>query len=100
MAYIDYVSLEEGSSALKALHERLAGPRGEVDNIVWIHGPNPAAMDHHVRVFVHERSRAEWVWQEILQRAVGIGLGGLALYGRHKRKQTRRRHPQYSKVVF
>ncbi len=51
MAYIVYVPHEEGSKKLAELHQRYQEPSGGVDNIIWIHSHNPAAMEAHYRLY-------------------------------------------------
>lgn len=47
MAYIDYIFDKDASKELRALYDRHRRPDGVVDNILRIHGPNPASMEGH-----------------------------------------------------
>ncbi len=51
MAYIDYISPEEGSKKLAELYRRYREPWGGVDNIIRIHSQNPSAMEAHYRLY-------------------------------------------------
>ena len=51
MAYIGYIAEEEAGTELAELYTRYRAPWGGVDNILRIHGPNPASMEAHVGVY-------------------------------------------------
>jgi alkylhydroperoxidase family enzyme len=51
MAFIRFVPPEEASTKLAELYHRYQEPWGGVDNIIRIHGQNPAAMETHYRLY-------------------------------------------------
>ena len=51
MAYIPYVSQEDASPELRELYERYRDPDGAIDNILRIHGLNPASLTGHVNFY-------------------------------------------------
>ncbi len=51
MAYIRYVKDEEASLELRALYDRYREPGGYVDNILRIHGLNPAGLKAHFDLY-------------------------------------------------
>ena len=53
MAFIEMIPFGEATGRLADLLRRLGGSRRRVDHIVWIHGLDPASMDHHARYYSH-----------------------------------------------
>ncbi len=51
MAYIPYILDEEASPELAGLFDRYRDPAGHVDNILRIHGPNPASLEAHFQLY-------------------------------------------------
>ena len=51
MAHIEYVDEESASEELQGLYDRYRAPWGGVDNILRIHGLNPASMEAHVGLY-------------------------------------------------
>ena len=51
MACIHYIPPEEASGKLTELYRRYQEPWGGVDNIIRIHGHNPAAMEAHYKLY-------------------------------------------------
>lgn len=52
MAYIRYVPRTEAGPALRELYERYARPGEEMDNIIRIHGLNPASLRGHLDLYL------------------------------------------------
>lgn len=53
IAYIRYILAGEAGPRLAALYDRYADARGNVDNILRIHSPNPPSMEHHHDLYRH-----------------------------------------------
>jgi alkylhydroperoxidase family enzyme len=53
MAHIPYVPLDEARGLLAELRDRYRDAEGRVDNILWIHGPNPRSLHDHARLYSH-----------------------------------------------
>ena len=51
MAYIDYISHDDASDELKELYNKYGEPDGTIDNIVRIAGPNPKALEFHLKFY-------------------------------------------------
>ena len=51
MAFIPYISDEDASPELRVLYDRYRDPSGQVDNVLRIHGPNPASLEGHYRLY-------------------------------------------------
>ena len=51
MTWIRIVSFEEAQGRLKRLYERIAGPGGNVDNIMLAHGLRPHTMEGHLALY-------------------------------------------------
>jgi alkylhydroperoxidase family enzyme len=53
MSFIRMIPFAEATGRLADLFRRLSGSRGAVDHILWIHGLDPASMEHHLRYYAH-----------------------------------------------
>lgn len=53
MAFISYIPETAASEDLQKLYERYREPSGGVDNIIRIHGHNPASMETHYELYRH-----------------------------------------------
>ena len=51
MAYIPYIPDDEAPPGLAELYDRYRDPAGHVDNILRIHGPNPASLEAHFKLY-------------------------------------------------
>ncbi len=51
MAFIRYIEEHEASSELRELYDRYRAPAGHVDNILRIHGHNPASLAGHYELY-------------------------------------------------
>ncbi len=51
MAYIRYITEREASPRLRELYDRYRDPSGQVDNILRIHGHNPASLVGHYQLY-------------------------------------------------
>ena len=69
MAYIRYIEEEDASPRLRALYDRYRDPQGHVDNVLRIHGPNPASLEAHFQLYktlMHGRSDLTIVQREMI----------------------------------
>ena len=53
MPHIPMVPYDEAEGPLSRLFLKFSRGRGWVDNIIWIHTPNPPSMEYHVRYYAH-----------------------------------------------
>lgn len=53
MAFIPYVPDGEAQGLLAELYRRYADGDGHLDNILRIHGLNPASLAHHLQLYAH-----------------------------------------------
>ena len=53
MAHIPYVPVDEAEGLLAELRSRYGNADGSVDNVLWIHGPNPRSLQDHARLYSH-----------------------------------------------
>ena len=51
MSWIRTISFDEATGRLRALYERVAGPGGNVDNIMMAHGLRPHSMEGHMAIY-------------------------------------------------
>ncbi len=51
MAYIAYIEEKDASDALRELYDRYRNPKGHVDNVLRIHGHNPASLKAHFELY-------------------------------------------------
>ena len=51
MAFIRYVDEQDASPRLRELYDRYRDPKGHVDNILRIHGHNPASLETHFQLY-------------------------------------------------
>ena len=51
MAYIRYIDEDDASPRLRELYDRYRDPKGHVDNVLRIHGPNPASLEAHFHLY-------------------------------------------------
>ena len=51
MAWIKMIDEQDAKGRLKKEYERLLGPDGKLDNILKIHGPNPASLRGHFDLY-------------------------------------------------
>jgi alkylhydroperoxidase family enzyme len=73
MAYIRYISDEQASPELRALYDRGRDPKGQLDNILRIHGPNPPSLAAHFDLYatvMRGRSDLSRVQREMIAVAV------------------------------
>jgi len=73
VAYIGFIDESEADDELKRLYDAYRAPWGGVDNILRIHGPNPASMKAHVdlyRVLMFGRSPLSRRQREMLALVV------------------------------
>lgn len=69
MAYIKYVDEQAASNELRELYDRYRGPEGDIDNILRIHGLNPASLEGHARLYrtlMHGRSELSRPQREMI----------------------------------
>jgi len=51
MPWIETVPFEEATGKLRKLYDRVAGPEGNVDNIMMVHGLRPHSMEGHMALY-------------------------------------------------
>ncbi|MCA1733005.1 MAG: carboxymuconolactone decarboxylase family protein [Acidobacteria bacterium] len=75
MAHIKMIEVEEADSELTAAYERVAGARGEVANILKIHGVSPRVMLAHLDLYREVQfSRSELSRREREMMAVAVSV--------------------------
>ena len=52
MAYIRYVEDGDAGDELRTIYDRYREPAGHVDNILRIHGLNPASLTGHAQLYL------------------------------------------------
>lgn len=69
MAFIGYIDEDEASPELRELYDRFRSPPGQLDNILRIHGPNPASLVGHYQLYetlMRGRSELSIVQREMI----------------------------------
>jgi alkylhydroperoxidase family enzyme len=51
VAYIAYIEEDDASDELRRLYDRYRDPKGHVDNVLRVHGHNPASMQKHFELY-------------------------------------------------
>ena len=51
MAFISYIPENDASPQLRELYDRYRDPNGHVDNVLRIHGHNPASLKAHFELY-------------------------------------------------
>ncbi|KUP95093.1 carboxymuconolactone decarboxylase family protein [Tritonibacter horizontis] len=65
MAWIETIGFDRATGKLRKLYERLAGPNGEVDNIMQLHSLRPHSMEGHMTLYknvLHHTANAHPKW--------------------------------------
>ncbi len=73
VAYIAYIEENDASDALREIYDRDRDPKGHVDNVLRIHGPNPASMQKHYELYatlMRGRSELSKVQREMIALVV------------------------------
>ncbi len=70
MSWIKTISSAEATGELRALYERIAGPKGKVDNVLQIHSLRPHTLEAHMALYknvLHHRGNSlrEWFLEAI-----------------------------------
>lgn len=51
MSWIEMIGADKAAGRLKALYDRIAGPRGQVDHVLAIHGLRPHTLEGHMALY-------------------------------------------------
>lgn len=69
MAFIPYISEEDASPQLRELYDRYRDPKGHVENVLRIHGHNPASLQAHFELYktlMRGRSELSTIQREMI----------------------------------
>ena len=51
MSWIEMIGADKAAGRLRALYDRIAGPQGQVDNVLAIHGLRPHTLEGHMALY-------------------------------------------------
>lgn len=77
MSWIQVIPPAEAEGQLEVLYGRVAGPGGEVDNILQVHGLRPHTLMGHMAIYknvLHHSDNTLPLW---LREAIGVFVSGL-----------------------
>ncbi len=75
-AWIRLIGLDEAEGRLRTTYERIAGPAGQIDRVLQLHGLRPHTLDGHLALYKatlhHAGNRLPRWWLEL----IGVAVSG------------------------
>ncbi len=71
-SWINIIPFEEASGRLKAIYERIRGPKNYIDNIMLVHSLRPHTLEGHMALYKHVLHHARNTLPSWLLEATGV----------------------------
>ena len=70
MSWIKTIPVADASGPLRALYDRIAGPDGQIDNVLQVHSLRPHTLEGHMALYknvLHHRDNTlpKWILETV-----------------------------------